>query len=95
MIDLLMSQPLFALVGVVVAALLVWAVVKRLLKMALFLLLCLAGLLFWLKLTGQEVPSGLDAVGRAAGRAAKGAVEVGVEAYRSGAKEADSLRQVN
>jgi hypothetical protein len=91
MFDLLTAQPMLVLVAILVVALMVWAVVKRLLKMALFLLLCLAALLMWLKLSGQEIPLALDKAGRVAGHAASGAVEKGVEAYRQGKAAKDSV----
>lgn len=91
MFDVLAGQPVTVLVAILVVALLVWALVKRLLKMAFFLLLCAAALVLWLKLSGQEVPEALDKAGRVAGRAASGAVEKGVEAYRQGEALRDSV----
>jgi len=71
----LVRNPVMAALLVGVAALLVYALLKRLLKLALLLLVVVAALLAWFRLTGRDVPEDVDRLARGAGRVAKGAVE--------------------
>lgn len=89
----LVRHPVLAAVLVGVAALLVYAVVKRLLKLALLLLVVVAALLAWFRLTGREVPEDVDRLARGAGRVAKGAVERTGEMIETGQDLMDAGRE--
>lgn len=87
----LTGHPLLAAVLVVAVALLVFAVLKRLLKLALLLLLVVAALLAWFRLTGREVPEDVDRLARGASRVARGAVSQSGRLLEDGERALDSL----
>ncbi|MDP2361841.1 MAG: hypothetical protein Q8O14_14010 [bacterium] len=71
------------------AALLVYAVAKRLLKLALILALALAGLLLWMRLTDHHLPPEVEGLVRRAGKTAQQAVEKSGELLRKGEEALD------
>jgi hypothetical protein len=84
------NHPWLAGALVLVVALLVYALVKRLLTLAILLLVVVAALLAWFRLTGREVPDDVDRLARGAGRLARGAVEHTGEIIRQGEEALDT-----
>jgi hypothetical protein len=89
-LDGMAGHPWLVAALVAAAALFVYALVRRLLTLALFLLVVVVGLVAWFRLTGQEVPDDVDRLARGAGRVARGAVEQTGDLLRKGERVLDS-----
>ncbi len=79
LLEQLARHPLVAAGVLALAVLVVYALVKRLLVFALFLLLVLAGTLIWFRLVGYDMPKGLDKLGRTVGKAVEAAGDKGAD----------------
>jgi hypothetical protein len=93
LLDYLSGHPWQAAAAVALLALVVYALVKRLLKFALLALLVLAGLVAWFRLTGREVPEDVDQLARQAGKAAHSAVAKSGELIQKGEQELDKSKK--
>jgi hypothetical protein len=78
---------------IALAGLLIYAAVKRLIKLALLLLLVLAGVVAWFRVTHRQVPADVDRLARMAGQAAQQAVDRTGDLLRKGQDELDSARR--
>lgn len=83
LLEQLARHPLVAAGVLALAVLVVYALVKRLLVFALFLLLVLAGALIWFRLVGYDMPKGLDKLGRTVGKAVEAAGDKGADLLES------------
>lgn len=79
LLEQLGRHPLVAAGVLALAVLVVYALVRRLVVFALFLLLVLAGALVWFRLVGYDMPSGLDTLGRTVGKAVEAAGDKGAD----------------
>lgn len=93
MFSALIKEPWLAAAVVALAGLLAYAVFKRLLKLALLVLLVLGGLVLWFRVTGREIPEDVDRLARHAGQAAQQAVDKTGDLLKKGQDELDKSRQ--
>lgn len=86
-IQRLAEHPVWLAALLLLAAAVVYGLVKRLFKLALGLLVLLAAVALWFHFTGVEVPDDLKRLAEPAGKAVKAAAEKGAEIGREAAKK--------
>ena len=56
-IENLMAEPLYAIVAVLIAAFILYAIVKKIVKLALFMMVVFGAYLGYMSVTGREIPT--------------------------------------
>lgn len=83
-IQQLAENPIVLAGVLVLLVILVYGLLKRLFKLALFVGLVAVAVLLWFHFTGREVPGDLDEMARQAGQVAREAVQQGGEMIEKG-----------
>lgn len=86
-IDALAAHPVWFAALLLLAAAVVYGLVKRLFKLALGLAVILVAAALWFHYTGAEVPEDLQRLAKPATKAAKAAIEKGGELGREAARK--------
>ena len=87
LLDSFSGNPLLAAGALALCVLVLYALLKKLFKVALFLLLLLAAVLVWFKVMGHELPDELGQVSRTMGKVVKQAGKTGGELLEDAGKE--------
>jgi hypothetical protein len=86
LLESLLANPIILGIVIILTIVFVYGLVKRLFKMALLILLILAGTIFWFKWTGQEIPADLEDISKKSEKVMKQVVEEGGKLIKEGSK---------
>jgi hypothetical protein len=98
-LEALLANPIILGVVILLAVVFIYGLVKRLFKLALIILLLLAGTVIWFKMTGQEVPEGLQGITEQGEKVIEVVVDKGGDLIKEGSeyvkKKADEKKDSN